>query len=84
MLLGSAREGCASLLRPGLWILMVVCGGWMLLGVSGDGVCVVRADSDDGWSFSGDGSGCLLLVFVHSFFSQFISCNRLILYELYL
>jgi hypothetical protein len=38
-------------LIPGLWILMVVCGGWMLLGVLGDGVCVVRADSGDGWFF---------------------------------
>jgi hypothetical protein len=28
---GSAREGCASVLRPSLWLLVVVRGGWVLL-----------------------------------------------------
>jgi len=28
---GSAREGYASILRPSLWLLVVVCGGWVLL-----------------------------------------------------
>jgi hypothetical protein len=62
---------------------MVVCGGWMLLGVLGDGVCVVRADSDDSLVlFPAMAVAVFCLVFVYFFFSQFIFCNRLILYGL--
>jgi hypothetical protein len=55
----------------------------MLLGVLGDGVCVVRADSGDGWFlFLAMAVVVFCLVFVYSFFSQYIFCNRLILYGL--
>jgi hypothetical protein len=48
---GLAREGCASLLRPSLWLFGG--GPWWLgvAGVSGYGACVARADSGSDWPF---------------------------------
>jgi len=46
---GLAREGCASLLQPSLWLFGG--GPWWLgvAGVSGYGACVARADSGSDW-----------------------------------
>jgi hypothetical protein len=62
---------------------VAVGGGWVLLRVSGDGMCLARADSGDGRLFSDEGSECLFLFgFVYSYLFTVYLCNGLILYGL--
>lgn len=69
---GLARESCASLLRPSLWLFGG--GPWWLsvAGVSGYGACVARTDSGSDWPFSAMAVEFFVLDCIFFVFSQCI------------
>jgi hypothetical protein len=70
LLPGSACEGYTSLLRPDLWLLVVVGSCWESWEMARALYAPTQAIVG---SFSSDGSECFFcLVFVYSFFSQCI------------
>jgi hypothetical protein len=79
---GLAREGYASFFLPTLWLFG---GGLWWLGVVGDsgcGACVARADSGSDWSSPALAVDVFLFgLYILCLFTVYL-CNWLILYEL--